>query len=82
MKLRDKQTGEVFEAVQWMGRNVVEMCSFMKCDISAMVPGVMRAETPHGLVTAKIADIVIKQNDGSFLACGTADVLKVYDVVM
>jgi len=53
-------------ALQWTGGNVLEMCAFMKQDISAVSPnGPMEAETSYGKIFAKPGQWVIGK-DGKF----------------
>ncbi len=50
------------DAVQWTGRNILEMTSFLKCDITAIIPGKMKTSGyPTGDFEVNISDWVVRK---------------------
>jgi hypothetical protein len=50
-------------AVRWIGDNMIEMCSFVRSDISATTPnGPMGFKTPDGEIIVQLGQWVIKKN--------------------
>lgn len=56
---------KVLDLIKWTGRNVVPMCAFLNCDVSAMTPGGdMTADTSSGKICAKLSQWVVSTDEG------------------
>lgn len=70
------------EALQWTGKNIVGMSSFLQCDVHAILPGRMKTSGhPQGDFEARVADWIIKEPDGKIQVLGPVDFDRKYQTI-